>query len=102
MIWPASYGPAERDQVYKTFSLSGWPGRSGHDAPMIALDALLGSGSDWEELMSRAAFHGGECLNEGKASPTLKLCIIMEVVFWGRLFFFLFKNYMNHLLLSGL
>lgn len=60
MTWPANYGPAERDEVYTTFSLSGWPGRSGHDAPMIALDALLGSGSDWEELMSRAAFHGGE------------------------------------------
>lgn len=63
VIWPANYGPAERDKVYETFSLSGWPGRSGHDAPMIALDALLGSGSDWEELMSRAAFHGGEWLN---------------------------------------
>lgn len=64
MTWPANYGPAERDEVYKTFSLAGWPGRSGHDAPMIALDALLGSGSDWEELMSRAAFHGGESVQE--------------------------------------
>ena len=27
---------------------------------MIALDALLGAGSDWEELMSRAGFHGGQ------------------------------------------
>ncbi|XP_049895964.1 ADP-ribosylhydrolase ARH1-like [Epinephelus moara] len=60
VIWPSSYGPAERDEVYKTFSLSGWAGRSGHDAPMIALDALLGAGSDWEELMSRAGFHGGQ------------------------------------------
>uniref|UniRef100_A0A3B5KP56 ADP-ribosylarginine hydrolase n=1 Tax=Xiphophorus couchianus TaxID=32473 RepID=A0A3B5KP56_9TELE len=49
----------ERDEAYKSFSLSGWAGRSGHDAPMIALDALLGAGSDWEELMNRAAFHGG-------------------------------------------
>lgn len=60
MIWPPSYGPAERDEAYKSFSLSGWAGRSGHDAPMIALDALLGAGSDWEELMSRAGFHGGQ------------------------------------------
>ncbi|XP_027145418.1 ADP-ribosylarginine hydrolase isoform X3 [Larimichthys crocea] len=52
--------PAERDEAYKSFSLSGWAGRSGHDAPMIALDALLGAGSDWEELMSRAGFHGGD------------------------------------------
>ena len=57
--FPESYGPAERDEIYKTFSLSGWAGRSGHDAPMIAYDALLGAGSDWEELMSRAGFHGG-------------------------------------------
>ncbi|KAK6329200.1 ADP-ribosylarginine hydrolase isoform X1 [Coregonus clupeaformis] len=60
VLWPASYGPAERDKVYKSFSLKGWAGRSGHDAPMIALDALLGAGSDWEELMSRGAFHGGD------------------------------------------
>lgn len=58
--WPDNYGPAERDEAYKSFSLSGWAGRSGHDAPMIALDALLGAGSDWEELMSRAGFHGGD------------------------------------------
>ncbi|XP_069044468.1 NFATC2-interacting protein isoform X2 [Lepisosteus oculatus] len=58
--WPAPYGPAERDLAYKSFSLSGWAGRSGHDAPMIALDALLGAGPDWEELLSRAAFHGGD------------------------------------------
>ncbi|XP_056433263.1 ADP-ribosylarginine hydrolase isoform X1 [Gadus chalcogrammus] len=60
VTWPASYGPAERDLAYKSFSLSGWAGRSGHDAPMIALDALLGAGPDWEELMSRAGFHGGD------------------------------------------
>ncbi|XP_024140239.1 ADP-ribosylarginine hydrolase isoform X1 [Oryzias melastigma] len=59
-IWPSAYGPAERDEAYKSFSLSGWAGRSGHDAPMIALDAMLGAGPDWEELMSRAAFHGGD------------------------------------------
>ncbi|XP_036402259.1 ADP-ribosylarginine hydrolase [Megalops cyprinoides] len=58
--WPDSYGPAERDLAYKSFSLSGWAGRSGHDAPMIALDSLLGAGPDWKELMSRAGFHGGD------------------------------------------
>ncbi|XP_017294505.1 protein ADP-ribosylarginine hydrolase-like [Kryptolebias marmoratus] len=60
VVWPSAYGPAERDKIYKTFSLSGWAGACGHDAPMIALDALLGAGSDWEELMSRATFHGGD------------------------------------------
>ena len=61
VLWPTPYGPTERDVAYKSFSLSGWAGRSGHDAPMIALDALLGAGPDWEELMSRAGFHGGQC-----------------------------------------
>ncbi|XP_030630091.1 ADP-ribosylarginine hydrolase [Chanos chanos] len=60
VIWPEKYGPEERDEAYKSFSLSGWAGRSGHDAPMIALDALLGAGSNWEKLMSRAGFHGGD------------------------------------------
>lgn len=60
VVFPERYGPAERDEAYKSFSLSGWAGRSGHDAPMIALDALLGAGSNWEELMSRAGFHGGQ------------------------------------------
>ncbi|XP_061911730.1 ADP-ribosylarginine hydrolase isoform X3 [Entelurus aequoreus] len=58
-LWPSLFGPAERDEDYKGFSMAGWAGCSGHDAPMIALDALLGAGSDWEELMSRAGFHGG-------------------------------------------
>ncbi|XP_022525092.2 ADP-ribosylhydrolase ARH1 isoform X1 [Astyanax mexicanus] len=58
--WPEQYGPAERDEVYKSFSWRGWGGSSGHDAPMIALDSLLGAGSDWEELMNRVAFHGGD------------------------------------------
>lgn len=60
VTWPDQYGPEERDEAYTSFSLSGWGGGCGHDAPMIALDALLGAGSDWEELMSRAGFHGGD------------------------------------------
>ncbi|TWW81317.1 [Protein ADP-ribosylarginine] hydrolase [Takifugu flavidus] len=78
VIWPANYGPAERDKVYKTFSLSGWAGCCGHDAPMIALDALLGAGSDWEELMSRAAFHGGD----SDSTAVIACCL------WGLLYGF--------------
>uniref|UniRef100_A0A4W3GN97 [Protein ADP-ribosylarginine] hydrolase n=1 Tax=Callorhinchus milii TaxID=7868 RepID=A0A4W3GN97_CALMI len=58
--FPPVFGPPERDVEYRTFSLDGWAGRSGHDAPMIAYDALLGAGASWEELCSRAAFHGGD------------------------------------------
>ncbi|XP_011619710.2 protein ADP-ribosylarginine hydrolase-like isoform X1 [Takifugu rubripes] len=78
VIWPANYGPAERDQVYETFSLSGWAGCCGHDAPMIALDALLGAGSDWEEMMCRAAFHGGD----SDSTAVIACCL------WGLLYGF--------------
>ncbi|XP_073683877.1 ADP-ribosylhydrolase ARH1-like isoform X2 [Garra rufa] len=76
VIWPEKYGPAERDKAYTSFSLSGWGGGCGHDAPMIALDALLGAGSDWEELMSRAAFHGGD----SDSTATIACCC------WGLLY----------------
>ncbi|KAM9397306.1 uncharacterized protein ACWYII_032646 isoform 2-T2 [Salvelinus alpinus] len=46
--------------VYKRWSSEGRAGRRGHDAPMIAYDALLASGSDWTQLCRRAMFHGGE------------------------------------------
>lgn len=58
--FPEPYGPAERDVAYTALSLDGWAGRSGHDAPMIAYDALLGAGASWDQLCARAAFHGGE------------------------------------------
>uniref|UniRef100_A0A8D2INB7 ADP-ribosylarginine hydrolase n=1 Tax=Varanus komodoensis TaxID=61221 RepID=A0A8D2INB7_VARKO len=63
--FPPAYGPAERDVIYKSFSLDGWAGRSGHDAPMIAYDALLAAGDSWEELCSRAMFHGGDSDSTG-------------------------------------
>lgn len=46
--------------MYKRWSSEGRPGRRGHDAPMIAYDALLAAGSNWAELCKRAMFHGGE------------------------------------------
>ncbi|KAI8513150.1 hypothetical protein Bbelb_097890 [Branchiostoma belcheri] len=59
--WPENYDdPAVRDKIYKNdISSDGWPGRRGHDAPLIAYDALLAAGNSWEELCSRAMFHGG-------------------------------------------
>ncbi len=47
-------------QMYKRWSSEGRAGRRGHDAPMIAYDALLAAGNDWTELCKRAMFHGGE------------------------------------------
>lgn len=60
---PAS--PAARDSEYRTLSIAGWAGRSGHDAPMIAFDALMEAGDSWSELCNRAMFHGGDSDSTG-------------------------------------
>ena len=57
--------------------MSGWAGRSGHDAPMIALDALLGAGPDWEELMSRAGFHGGQ---SSRKKNDFYACVVLPLI----------------------
>ncbi|XP_041844447.1 protein ADP-ribosylarginine hydrolase-like protein 1 [Melanotaenia boesemani] len=58
--FPDHYDAEETDKMYKRWSSEGRAGRRGHDAPMIAYDALLAAGSDWAELCKRAMFHGGE------------------------------------------
>ncbi|XP_078407812.1 ADP-ribosylhydrolase ARH1-like [Cetorhinus maximus] len=58
--FPKQYDVIKRDKFYSSVSYSGWGGASGHDAPMIAYDAILGSGNSWEELCNRAVFHGGD------------------------------------------
>lgn len=47
-------------QTYRKWSSEGRGGRRGHDAPMIAYDALLGAKGSWTELCCRAMFHGGK------------------------------------------
>ena len=64
-VFPEKFGPVERDTFYKEVSFRGWGGSSGHDAPMIAYDALLGCGGSWEELCKRGMFHGGDCDSTG-------------------------------------
>ncbi|XP_056391774.1 ADP-ribosylhydrolase ARH1-like isoform X1 [Hyla sarda] len=59
-IFPEQYDVKKRDEFYASVSYSGWGGSSGHDAPMIAYDAILGSGDNWTELTHRAFFHGGD------------------------------------------
>ncbi|PIO13585.1 hypothetical protein AB205_0135900 [Aquarana catesbeiana] len=64
-VFPPLYGPEERDKEYARWCLDDWAGRSGHDAPIIAYDALLGAGDSWEELCSRSMFHGGDSDSTG-------------------------------------
>ena len=75
-MFPADYSVEVRDQFYKSVSYSGWGGASGHDAPMIAYDALLGAGESWEELCSRAMFHGGDSDSTG----------VIAAAWWGAIY----------------
>ncbi|CAL8350725.1 unnamed protein product [Merluccius merluccius] len=59
-LFPERYDADQTDKMYRLWSSEGRAGRRGHDAPMIAYDALLAAGSDWTELCRRAMFHGGE------------------------------------------
>ncbi len=63
--FPEKYGVRERDEYYKVISKGGWPGALGVDSCIIAYDALLGSNDSWEELMLRAALHGGDSDSTG-------------------------------------
>ncbi|XP_019827349.2 inactive ADP-ribosyltransferase ARH2 [Bos indicus] len=58
--FPDRYDAEEREKTYRKWSSEGRGGRRGHDAPMIAYDALLGAKGSWTELCHRAMFHGGE------------------------------------------
>ena len=64
-VFPPDYGVEVRDDVYFSLSYGKWAGSSGHDAPMIAYDAVLASGSSWNELCDRAVFHGGDSDSTG-------------------------------------
>lgn len=59
-IFAEDYNVMKREKMYKTISYSGRGGSSGHDAPMIAYDALLVSGDDWIKLCEHAMLHGGD------------------------------------------
>lgn len=74
--FPETYGVVERDAFYKSVSFRGWGGSSGHDAPMIAYDALLGCKNSWEELCLAGMLHGGDNDSTG----------VMAGCWWGALY----------------
>ncbi|CAD5112144.1 DgyrCDS1383 [Dimorphilus gyrociliatus] len=59
-VFPNNYDVDERDEFYTSLSISGWAGSCGHDAPMIAYDALLKSKDNWLELCLSGVLHGGD------------------------------------------
>ncbi|XP_061483982.1 ADP-ribosylarginine hydrolase isoform X2 [Rhineura floridana] len=83
--FPEVYGVKERDEFYKSLSFSGWGGSSGHDAPMIAYDAILGA-RDWIELAHRGFFHGGDSDSTG----------VMAACWWGAMYGFKGVNANNY------
>ncbi|XP_003279816.1 protein ADP-ribosylarginine hydrolase-like protein 1 isoform X1 [Nomascus leucogenys] len=70
-IFPDNYDAEEREKTYRKWSSEGRGGRRGHDAPMIAYDALLAAGNSWTELCHRAMFHGGESAATGTIAGCL-------------------------------
>jgi len=63
--FPEGYDVRKRDEFYKSVSWAGWGGASGHDAPLIAYDALLGADGNWDELLLRGMLHGGDSDSTG-------------------------------------
>ncbi len=63
--FPPEYGVVERDRFYRSVSFAGTGGASGHDAPMIAYDALLSAGNSWSEVCLRGMLHGGDSDSTG-------------------------------------
>lgn len=61
----------KRDQFYTMMSYDNWGGASGHDAPMIAYDALLACDGEWGVLCDRAMFHGGDSDSTGAIAGCL-------------------------------
>ncbi|KCV70318.1 hypothetical protein H696_02647 [Fonticula alba] len=57
--------PAARDRHFKAISFSGFAGGSGHDAVLIALDALLYSGGQWATFLEVGSLHGGDSDSTG-------------------------------------
>ncbi|XP_062463012.1 inactive ADP-ribosyltransferase ARH2 isoform X1 [Pezoporus occidentalis] len=70
-VFPDNYDAEEREKTYRRWSSEGRGGRRGHDAPMIAYDALLGCSGDWTELCNRSMFHGGESAATGSIAGCL-------------------------------
>ncbi|XP_076120521.1 ADP-ribosylhydrolase ARH1-like isoform X1 [Alosa pseudoharengus] len=58
--FPDDYGVMAREDFYRSVSFNGTGGASGHDAPMIAYDALLRARDSWTELANHSFFHGGD------------------------------------------
>ncbi|KAL0963901.1 hypothetical protein UPYG_G00315130 [Umbra pygmaea] len=76
--FPEPYGVKERECFYREVSYRGTGGASGHDAPMIAYDALLRAGDSWVELANHGFFHGGD--SDSTA--------VIAAAWWGALFGF--------------
>ncbi|XP_067298989.1 inactive ADP-ribosyltransferase arh2 isoform X1 [Pseudorasbora parva] len=69
--FPEPYDADETDKMYKRWSSEGCPGSQGHDAPMIAYDALLAAAHTGRICGRRAVLHGGESSATGLIAGVL-------------------------------
>ncbi|XP_030170364.1 protein ADP-ribosylarginine hydrolase-like protein 1 isoform X1 [Lynx canadensis] len=81
--FPDRYDAEEREKAYRKWSSEGRGGRRGHDAPMIAYDALLGAGDNWTELCQRAMCHGGDLSVARGANGTVRRVYFGRDVYTG-------------------
>ncbi|XP_045214625.2 ADP-ribosylhydrolase ARH1-like [Mercenaria mercenaria] len=68
---PDYHQPKKRDQFYTFLSYVACGGASGHDAPMIAYDAILACNRSWKDLCYRAMLHGGDSDSTGAIAGCL-------------------------------
>ncbi|KAJ4455019.1 putative ADP-ribosylarginine hydrolase [Paratrimastix pyriformis] len=64
-VFPEPFDFRERDEFYASLACGHVGGASGHDATIIAYDALLGCQGNWDELVRRACIHGGDSDSTG-------------------------------------
>ncbi|XP_071771818.1 ADP-ribosylhydrolase ARH1-like [Centroberyx gerrardi] len=84
--FPECYGVKEREEFYRLIAFRNCGGASGHDAPMIAYDALLSAGDSWEKLANHGFFHGGD--SDSTAA--------IAAAWWGAIYGFRGVPELNH------
>ena len=59
-VFPVPWDVSAREDFYVRISANGVGGACGHDSTIIAYDALLWSGSDWEKFCLSGIIHSGD------------------------------------------
>uniref|UniRef100_W5LXI3 ADP-ribosylarginine hydrolase n=1 Tax=Lepisosteus oculatus TaxID=7918 RepID=W5LXI3_LEPOC len=66
-----NYSSIERSKLYKRWCAESSGRRQGLEVPLIAYDAMLAAGADWNKLCQWATFHGGDSESTGTIAAAL-------------------------------